>query len=487
MKRVIFALGIPFVFACSKTEMTTQSSTNNTRKPITIVLDSIKITGRTDTLIISKSFKFTITGYYSDKTTKDLSDSVNVLSDKSNVTINGKSIIGAQSGKSIISVTYNNFSLKDSMYISEIEEIKTIDSYLVTPVSGSKILVPVVIINYYATLNGIDIDTKRQPSFGSLDPITIESLKSKTIDELKLTKYGIEEGSKFRGFNNSSAIPNVGIKVVKYYNIYEIKKVMSADKINYFADFNNMFSKLNIKDAINNLGAKEVWFSLRPLSSEYQVVKTENLSPENFQAGGPESNMSSPTSGDVSNSWRIADDLPVYDKSYVVYTYNLHRSHAENIHNHGHQIESQLDYLDEGSFANDEKLFLNKFTGISNIKNAGKPFGRNGMTHFPPNTKVDYDWNNTTVVKSDIDDWKPEGGTLKDIDNTKWMNIKYPYPNVAYKIDENDSQYKWIMFWFQTIPGNNNGIKYGSNTISNWWDLLYNWDDAVKGKKKLYQ
>jgi hypothetical protein len=43
------------------------------------------------------------------------------------------------------------------------------------------------------------------------------------------------------------------------------------------------------------------------------------------------------------------------------------------------------------------------------------------------------------------------------------------------------------MFWFQTIPGSNNGIKYGNNTISNWWDLLYNWDDAVKGKKKLYQ
>ena len=42
------------------------------------------------------------------------------------------------------------------------------------------------------------------------------------------------------------------------------------------------------------------------------------------------------------------------------------------------------------------------------------------------------------------------------------------------------------MFWFQTILGNN-GIKYGNNTISNWWDLLYNWDDAVKGKKKLYQ
>ena len=334
-------MGILFVIACSKTELITQNPANNTQKPVNIILDSIKITGRTDTLIISKSFKFTITGYYSDKSTKDLSDSINLVSDKSNVTINGKSIIGAQSGKSIISITYSNFSRKDSIYISEIEEIKTIDSYLSTPANGSKIIVPIVVINYYATLNGVDIDTKRQPSYGSLDPITIENLKLKTIDELKLTKYGIEEGSKFRGFNNSSATPNVGLKVVKYYNVYEIKKVMSADKINYFADFNNMFSKLNIKDAVNNLGAKEVWFSLRPLSSEYPVVKSENLSPENFQAGGPESNMSSPTSGDVSNSWRIADDLPIYDKSYVVYTYNLHRSHAENIHNHGHQIESQ--------------------------------------------------------------------------------------------------------------------------------------------------
>ena len=87
MKRVIFALGVLLAFACSKTELTTQSPTNISQKPIAIILDSIKITGRTDTLIISKSFKFTITGYYSDKTTKDLSDSVNVLSDKSNVTM----------------------------------------------------------------------------------------------------------------------------------------------------------------------------------------------------------------------------------------------------------------------------------------------------------------------------------------------------------------------------------------------------------------
>lgn len=453
-----------------------------------MAITSLKIENQLDTLIISKKHKYIVKGIYTNGTTIDLSDSVKITASSTGVNLlNDKSFIGSQSGSTILNLAYNNLSVRDTAYISEIEEIKNIDSYLITPVSGAKIIVPIVIINYYATLNGIDIDTKRQPSYGSLDPITIENLKAKTLDELKLTKYGLEEGSKFRGFNNLGSTSNIGIKVVKYYNIYEIKKIMSADKVNYFADFNDMFSKLNIKNTVENLGAKEVWFSLRPLSSEYPVVKSENLSPENFQAGGPESNMSSPTSGDVSNSWRIADDLPIYNKTYVVYTYNLHRSHAENIHNHGHQIEAQLDRLDEGNYSKDERLFLNKFVGISNINFNGKPYGRNGMTHFPPNTKTDYDWNNTTIVKSDIDDWKPEGGSLKDVNNEKWMSIKYAYPSVSYKIDENDSQYKWIMFWFQTLPGSSNGIKYGNYTISNWWDLLYNWDDAIKNKKKLYE
>jgi hypothetical protein len=485
MKKIFYFLGVFILIGCSKLDKLDLNY--NPELNAIIKLDSIKVTQRIDTLIISKGFKYTVTGYYSNKTTKDFTDSVTISTNKSNLTISGNTFIGAQSGKANVLFSYKNFLLNDSLYVSEIEEVKTIDSYLTNPVAGAKIIVPVVIINYYATTNGIDIDTKKQPSYGSLDPITIENLKLKTIDELKLTKYGLEEGSKYRGFNNINSNPNIGIKVVKYFNVYEIKKVMSADKTNYFADFNDMFAKLNIKSAVQDLGVKEVWFSLRPLSAEYPVVKNENLSPENFQAGGPESNMSSPTSGDVSNSWRIADDLPIYNSTYVVYTYNLHRSHAENIHNHGHQIESQLNQIDVGDFSKDERLFLNKFVGVSNIKYAGKPLGRNGMTHFPPNTTVDYDWNNSTIVKSDIEDWKPEGGTLKDIDNKSWMSINYVYPSVAYKVDENNAQYKWIMFWFQTIPGANNGIKYGNYTISNWWDILYNWDNAIRTKKKLYE
>lgn len=353
MKKVILALGVLFLFACSKTELTSQSPTNITQKPIAIILDSIKIKGRTDTLIISKSFKYTITGYYSDKSTKDLSDSINLVSDKSNVTINGKSIIGAQSGKSIISITYNNFSLKDSMYISAIENVDLSSlPFLTTPSNtNARIIVPVVVINYYPTLNGIDIDTKRAPGYGSLSPITIQSLKNRTIDYITLTKYGLEEGSKYRGYNNSTQQSNVSFKIIKFVNVYEIKRglkdkpdaaLSAQDKLTpvFQPDYFDVFNKINLQNLVESNGVKEVWFSLRPLSSEYPVVKdtlSNGLTAANF-INLPESNMSSP-SGDVSNSYRMSNDLPIYNKTYVVYGYNIETSPANNIHNRGHQIE----------------------------------------------------------------------------------------------------------------------------------------------------
>ena len=50
----------------------------------------------------------------------------------------------------------------------------------------------------------------------------------------------------------------------------------------------------------------------------------------------------------------------------------------------------------------------------------------------------------------------------------------------------NDSQVKWLIFWFQSIPGENNNIIYGSKPLTNWWDIYYNWDDAIINKKNLY-
>ena len=50
-----------------------------------------------------------------------------------------------------------------------------------------------------------------------------------------------------------------------------------------------------------------------------------------------------------------------------------------------------------------------------------------------------------------------------------------------------DAQVKWFIYWWQSIPGLNNTIPYNNSTLTNWWDIFYNWDDAIKSNKKLFK
>jgi hypothetical protein len=443
-----------------------------------MAITSLKVENLLDTLIISKKHKYIVKGIYSNGTTIDLSDSVKIVSSTSGINIlTDRNLVGAQSGNMVLSLTYNNLLIKDTAYVSEIEnvDLKTLP-FLTTPSNpNARIIVPVVVVNYYPTLNGIDIDTKRAPGLGTASPITVDGIKNKTVQFLNLTKYGLEQGSKFRGYNNQSQVSSVSFKIVKYINVYEIKKGM-VDRIGgvvYQPEYIELFTKLNLKQLVENEDVKEVWFSLRPISNEYPVVKDSlinGITAANF-INLPESNMSSPT-GDVSNSVRYQNDLPVYNKTYVVYGYNLETSSANMIHNRGHQIEAQLSHLD-GNFWGS---YSNKTDGYADST-------RLGWTHCPPNTTKDYDWNNKTLTLSDIEDWKPTGGTKKLINSDRWMNINYTLPNPVNLIpyDPNDPQLKWLIFWMQSIPGYNNGI----TGVNDWWDLFYNWDDALKNKSKL--
>jgi hypothetical protein len=125
-----------------------------------------------------------------------------------------------------------------------------------------------------------------------------------------------------------------------------------------------------------------------------------------------------------------------------------------------------------------------------------------GNCHFVPNATAAYDYGQTNIVKSDIMNWKPSGGTYVDINSNTWLSKKYEFENNISMITPNtfatgnvdytkDAQSKWFIFWWQSIPG------YGSNvtdtlngkkiTFNNWWDIFYNWDDNMKkGTKLIY-
>ena len=54
-----------------------------------------------------------------------------------------------------------------------------------------------------------------------------------------------------------------------------------------------------------------------------------------------------------------------------------------------------------------------------------------------------------------------------------------------------NNEVQWLITWFQSIPGFENNIDYlknGNNyKLSNWWDLFFNWDNAIMNNKTLWK
>lgn len=370
-------------------------------------------------------------------------------------------------------------------------EYLTVPSYLATPVSNSKLIVPIIIINWIPSKDGVIVDSNVSVIGGNQDwgSVIKYNMSVKTVNQWILSndlkvKYSIEEGSKFRGFNNPNASPYVGIKIVKYINVYEMplkspddNKQPAGTKI---PDYDSLFKKLNLRELVESQGVKEVWLNWT-------------------NTGGiwvPESNMASPTTGDISNSYKRPTDLPIYNKTYVVYGASFDRWFAEMVHCRGHQIEAQMSYLNNN-------FFWQEFVGYP--KGDPQPYkqgGRSGSTHFTPNSTGDYDYSNTTDILSDIGDWSPSGNGKKILVNKNTWTFKRTAPFQVPTVDNHkkwndhanytlgtDPQSGWLIYWFQSIPNSNNNTLFSKHSItisqkdidnSTYTDTIFNNDRSIK-------
>lgn len=190
-----------------------------------------------------------------------------------------------------------------------------------------------------------------------------------------------------------------------------------------------------------------------------------------------ESNMSS-THGDVSNSNRASDDLPILSRTYTVYHYNYQRDVGEAVENHVHQIEHLLNHVEGRDATPAEKwadlLFWGKFVGSDRSHRMvpvrtpdSREVYRCGWTHYAPNSEHDYDWANPRIVETDIEDWQPDGiGKTRKINSDRWQG----------------NDLKWKIYWMQSIPGADNGLTFKSKRLTDWRLFKGDWDYAVKNR-----
>lgn len=387
------------------------------------------------------------------------------------------------SGSAQITAEYNGIQAVATVNVDPVlfePEYIQVDSFLATPANGFLWEVPVVIIQYLPVLDSTWFEW-----YVPTEYTTLEEMKNRLHYFNRRIKFAAEEGSRYHGYQDSTALPSLGYRVVSILNIYEHMPMSDVhcgwNMANKYPDYHQVMNRINGENYVNNLGVKEFW------------IWYHGYEMNGYGFELPESNLSSPFSGDVSNSGRLRNDLPVYNHTYTLYQFDMTSNHAYAIHNFGHQIEQQMAYINWRQEGN-EDLFFKKFCGMDNTNTWIT--GRCGWTHMPPNTTSDYIYDDTTLVLSDCEDWNPQhDGIQKWVNVATWRDIPYDWPeepdwtpwDSPYSVLAHRAETHFYIYWRQNIPGRNNEISYGSNaTLNNWWQIIGDWDNVIENGVGLY-
>jgi len=314
-------------------------------------------------------------------------------------------------------------------------------------------VVPVVVVKYFP-VKGDSIDIKVTGDWGRGFLFTRNKVDSLSRELAKV----LSEASRYHAYKNSSAQPSVKYTVIKTVEYLEpLPTVKDFSLREPMTDYNAIMERIGGKGWVESSGVKEIWLW------GYHGGKV----------GLWESNMAGPY-GDVSNSSRDKDDLPVTSTTFTFFHYNYQRGLSEAVEDHMHQIEALLNFVD-GRDTTDESewnklLFWGKFVGSDKSHKIIRPGC--GWAHYPPNGEKDYDWANPRYVDSDIEDWKPDGSGVKQRMNCEQWQGK---------------SINWFVYWMQSLPGAENMLMYQGKKLVNWWIFVGDFDTAMKSRMRLVQ
>ena len=158
-------------------------------------------------------------------------------------------------------------------------------------------------------------------------------------------------------------------------------------------------------------------------------------------------------------------DIPDTGKTVWIMGWNYERGEGEMLESYCHRIESVLSLtVGQGNW-NPKRNLTNVWNQFTRVDKDFPGESEVGGVHYAPNSKSDYDWNNTNLVWTYADDWL----SYPDLPRKKkQLNA------VSGGWDGITHHHQWWMSRLPRAAGATNGF------YNNWWQYIVNYDEALR-------
>lgn len=339
--------------------------------------------------------------------------------------------------------------------------------------------VPVLSLSYIPLDNRDDVDVDLMEYW---DNDSLYDLEDHIDDSNQDLMRYLEMGSEYHGYDDSWADT-----ALDYFLVDEIQiedELPESDRFEWpgtndaMVDyFDILEDEVDICDYVDHDGVKEVWlWSYYPRSDEPMSWQS------NMSMGYDiEGHWNYTTYGNVSNSEQ-EKDMPICDNTYTLFTHYYGQDLGESLASHTRQMETVLNYID---YRNDTSasdrinlLFWGDFVGSDYTEKIINPGC--GSTDYAPNSNQKFDYDNTDEVKSNCEDWEPDGGREEYISCETWGG------SGCDKYEEDGNNVAYLVWWMQNLPGRDNDLYDNDEKIKNWWDFIGDFENAIGDRDLTY-
>lgn len=251
----------------------------------------------------------------------------------------------------------------------------------------------------------------------------------------------IKDASSFHKYAVPTATPSTEIEVVQVINHQGKRPTGNGD---WEESYKQILQNDNLCDIITTQNIDQLWIWADPRAGFDEAPGQEYaISSNRFR------NLVQPA---------VIPSTPFCGgaRGFTFFEFDFSRTADLALHSYGHYLEGLIANVQS------RELFWQRYAG----ENSGSFLRseRCGNVHFPPNGRNDYDYSNSSYVKSACESWDPAlTGTKVRMNCTRWGCTQEGY-------------LKW---WMQNMPNQNNTLTYLGKKLPNWFDFTYDIDSAL--------